>query len=97
METCCVAGYIGLISESRKRRMQNALPDPLIFEDVGDEILPKPSAAETDNANPWGVLAKTWSHFDRVRQPRPPCKFGFSIFLLSGQITSHMNILRLLS
>uniref|UniRef100_A0A1B6MDI3 Nuclear cap-binding protein subunit 3 n=1 Tax=Graphocephala atropunctata TaxID=36148 RepID=A0A1B6MDI3_9HEMI len=65
-------GYVGLISESRKRRMQNTLPAPIMFDDVGDEALPKPSVEETDNANPWGMLAQTWSQFDKVRKPRPP-------------------------
>lgn len=65
---------MGLISESRKRRMQGLLPTSVVFEDVGDEAIPKPSVDETDNANPWGILAKTWSQFDKARKPRPTCE-----------------------
>ncbi|KAG8325134.1 hypothetical protein J6590_075290 [Homalodisca vitripennis] len=80
-------GYVGLISESRKRRMQNALPAPILFDDVGDEVLPKPSVEETDNANPWGNLAKTWSQFDKVRQPRPPSPMIERILPMPSRMT----------
>lgn len=65
-----VVAYTGLISESRKRRIQQGLSGNQMFEDVGDEIVAKPRLNETDSNNPWGVLALSWSNYDRNR-PKP--------------------------
>uniref|UniRef100_A0A1B6CM40 Nuclear cap-binding protein subunit 3 n=1 Tax=Clastoptera arizonana TaxID=38151 RepID=A0A1B6CM40_9HEMI len=64
-------GYIGLISESRKRRMQEEIRSNIVFEDVGDEILSKPSD-QVDDSNPWGSLAKRWGYFERLRPSSKP-------------------------
>ncbi|RZF35510.1 hypothetical protein LSTR_LSTR010201 [Laodelphax striatellus] len=68
------AGYVGLISESRKRRLQESIGG-VVFYDTGDEVYRKPTPDDT--SNPWSSIAYSWGAFDRNKnkmlgQDSPP-------------------------
>lgn len=69
-----VFGMMGLVSKSCKKRIKDGLLiRPKMFQDdMGDERDFVISSDEDDGRNPWGTLAKSWSHIDRSRQPPPP-------------------------
>ncbi|XP_039292905.1 nuclear cap-binding protein subunit 3 [Nilaparvata lugens] len=62
------AGYVGLISESRKRKLQESIGGGVVFYDTGDEVYQK--QASGDPSNPWASIAYSWGAFDRNKNKR---------------------------
>ncbi|XP_075220845.1 uncharacterized protein LOC142324093 isoform X2 [Lycorma delicatula] len=67
------SGYIGLISESKKKRFKEQVGG-IVFYDTGDEVFEK--SCPENPSNPWSAIAYSWGAFDRnknkIRNESPP-------------------------